>query len=211
MRIDSSLVIVVLGQKFNIRVMEETGGVIGGNTRCCGGCVIIDGEAPSMASHDGGVSFLATAVGGSEVGSECDPSQSCQVLMGLEKQACGKGEVNSTWKDGCQEVGVIGSSSNNSGNSPSLAIPLVNVEDRCVLSGYEENRVQKLESAGSGGERRIKSTNTSPIGTCADLPSRVPCFVLSREQEVGSGAVCGVSGSNGVMLQEMLVVMGLLF
>ncbi|MCI30085.1 hypothetical protein A2U01_0051294, partial [Trifolium medium] len=63
--IDSSMVVLVLGQKFTIRVVEDGGRWLEGGGRCCGSCPMVQEEVTSMASNEGGASFLATVDGGS--------------------------------------------------------------------------------------------------------------------------------------------------
>ncbi|MCH95891.1 DUF4283 domain protein, partial [Trifolium medium] len=186
--IDSSMVIMVLRQKFTIRVLEDNGG---GHD-----------EASSMASNDGVGSFLATVAGGSVDGSDDgDPSQSCQVLMGLERQVGGKGGNMSTKKDLCQKGGVADCSPNVLGNPCGLANALVNEEDRCHLSCYEVNRGRFVESAGSGGERRQETNLSLPCVLRADSPPLVPCD-LSRDKGAGNGAVFDDIGLAGPVIEE---------
>ncbi|MCI72786.1 hypothetical protein A2U01_0094050, partial [Trifolium medium] len=76
--IDSSLEILVLGQKFTIRVLEDNGWWQSGGFPCCGGCGAEQEDATSLASNVGGASVLATVVGDSVGGSEGDPLETCQ-------------------------------------------------------------------------------------------------------------------------------------
>jgi hypothetical protein len=102
-RIDSVVEILVLGQKFCIRVMEDGGCGLNECQRCRCGAFEVSDEVVSAASIGGGASVLGTMEGGSEVGSDGDPSQTCQVLLELEKHAGRKGEMTSTRKEVCQE------------------------------------------------------------------------------------------------------------
>ncbi|GAU43006.1 hypothetical protein TSUD_187270 [Trifolium subterraneum] len=81
--IDSSLAIKVQGQRFDIRIVEETGGW--GEGECCydkrGG--VVEDES-SKASVYGGASVAAVMEGFSETGSDADVSESCQVLVDVE-------------------------------------------------------------------------------------------------------------------------------
>jgi hypothetical protein len=88
--IDSSMAVKVLGVRFDIRVMEESGGW----TESCGGfapklCENA-GESSSHAPSDGGNSVVAAVEGLSESGSDADVSESCQILMDVEKRGGGR-------------------------------------------------------------------------------------------------------------------------
>ncbi|MCI63611.1 hypothetical protein A2U01_0084868, partial [Trifolium medium] len=65
------MAIVVLGKKFVIKVIEEVGEVVDGESRCCGGCVGWREGVSSRGSVDDG-SVMAVAVGSSEDGSDGD-------------------------------------------------------------------------------------------------------------------------------------------
>ncbi|GAU32574.1 hypothetical protein TSUD_218310 [Trifolium subterraneum] len=79
--IDSTMVVKVRDKRFEIRVIEETGGWVelgGGSMKAIPGW---DEEQSSKASYDGGESNCAVAVGCvSESGSDADLSESCQVI-----------------------------------------------------------------------------------------------------------------------------------
>jgi hypothetical protein len=84
--IDSCLLVTVRGKRFQIRVIEETGGVT--IERRLGG-VFSEGredDVSSKASSDGGASVVGAMVGFSESGSDADVSDSCEVLLELEKR-----------------------------------------------------------------------------------------------------------------------------
>jgi hypothetical protein len=127
--IDSSLKIMVLGQKFVIKVLEVTGRAGEGEAVCCGGCRSVEEEATSVASINGGASILATVDGGSREGSDGDPSESFQVLLQLEQQNGGKEVVTSTRLDMCQEECVPVLIPNKLGNSLTCVKNLVNGEE----------------------------------------------------------------------------------
>ncbi|GAU47983.1 hypothetical protein TSUD_272280 [Trifolium subterraneum] len=170
-RIDSSMVILVLGQKFTIRVMEDFGGWYGGGSRC--------------------------QAGGSVEGSDGDPSQSCQVLVALEKQAAGKGGNMSPRRKLCQDVDVSGCSPNFLGNSCDSAKALVNEDVLGTLNYAEESRGRWVESAGSG-ENRVQETNNSLSKAMCDVNSQyVSCGEAHVAME-GSGMDQVAGGQDGV-------------
>ncbi|MCH83309.1 hypothetical protein A2U01_0004128, partial [Trifolium medium] len=202
--IDSSMAILVLGQKFIIRVVEENGGWHGSSLRWCGGCSGEHEELASMASNDGGASFLATVVGGSEEGSDCDPSQSCQVLLGLEQQTGGKGGSMGTRKDVCQGGGVTVDSPNFLGNP----LGTVNGEERCNLNGYEEICRLLVDSAGTGGERRDGTNNMLPNAMGTDFCSHVPFVDTTHDIGSESGAVLGDFECGGSVKEDWACDLG---
>ncbi|MCH84933.1 RNA recognition motif, partial [Trifolium medium] len=201
--IDSSLLILVLGQRFNIRVMEENGGWYGSSSRWCG-CSGEHEEIMSLASNNGDASFMATVVGGSEEGSDCDPSQSCQVLLGFEQQAGGKGGSLGTRKGVCQEGGVAVDSPNFLGNT----IGRVNEEERCILNGYEENCRVLIESAGTGGDRRDETNNMLSNAIGSDFCSQVPFVNATRDIGSASGAVLGDLECGGSVQEDWACDLG---
>ncbi|GAU32573.1 hypothetical protein TSUD_218320 [Trifolium subterraneum] len=89
--IDSTMVVKVRDKRFEIRVIEETGGWVelgGGSMKAIPGW---DEEQSSKASYDGGESNCAVAVGCvSESGSDADLSESCQVLLELQAHGGGR-------------------------------------------------------------------------------------------------------------------------
>jgi hypothetical protein len=74
------MVVMVLGKKFKIQVMEE--GTVGDDrgVRCCGGCNVWREAASSKGSIDGG---SVLAVGLEEDCSDGDWSECGQVLLGM--------------------------------------------------------------------------------------------------------------------------------
>jgi hypothetical protein len=82
--IDSFMAVKVNGEQFDIRVIEELGGVYGGGN---GGWKVDPGwqEDQSSKASEGAVSNFAVAEGGvSESGSDADVSESCQVLLEIQ-------------------------------------------------------------------------------------------------------------------------------
>jgi hypothetical protein len=157
-RIDSEMEILVLAQKFTIRIIEEGGGGWVGSSRCCGGCKPVQEDATSVASNDGGASILGTVEGGSDASCDGDPSQTCQALLELEKQARGKGDITSTRMEVCQEGGVAATNPNNLGN-PFCDKDLVN---GLGTGGLDEGcRGGLVESAGTGGKSHYKKIHFS--------------------------------------------------
>ncbi|MCI40469.1 hypothetical protein A2U01_0061702, partial [Trifolium medium] len=85
------MAVIVLGKRFDIRVIEETSFQPEVDHRWIYGCKDWQEDHSSRASADG-VSFYAAAEGLSETGSDADVSESCQVLLGLEAHG-GSGTV----------------------------------------------------------------------------------------------------------------------
>ncbi|KAK2391627.1 hypothetical protein QL285_065067 [Trifolium repens] len=94
------MAVKVQGTVFQIRVVEEIGGwpeVSGGEKKVNG----FAGEVLSKASSDGGISVAGMVVGLSDSGSDADVSESCQLLLDVEKCG-GKG------KGHMEDLGGIG-------------------------------------------------------------------------------------------------------
>ncbi|GAU17238.1 hypothetical protein TSUD_324420 [Trifolium subterraneum] len=84
--IDSSMSVKVKGQRFEIRIIEETG-TWDADGRWFGGINKGFGdEISSKASSGGGFSAAAVVEGFSESGSDADVSDSCKVLLETEKR-----------------------------------------------------------------------------------------------------------------------------
>ncbi|GAU40167.1 hypothetical protein TSUD_292730 [Trifolium subterraneum] len=91
--IDASMAVKVQGQRFDIRIVEESGGWTDGG--CPSGKRIgVEDDFSSKASSHGGVSVVAVAEGFSETGSDADVSESCQVLLEVEKRGGGGNDVD---------------------------------------------------------------------------------------------------------------------
>ncbi|MCH81579.1 RNA recognition motif [Trifolium medium] len=92
--IDSSMVVKVKGQRFEIRVLEETGSLEDDGRWCGGVCRCMEEEISSKASSGGGCSAVAVVEGLSESGSDADVSESCEVLLGFEKHGRERSEFD---------------------------------------------------------------------------------------------------------------------
>jgi hypothetical protein len=107
--IDATMAVKVLGQRFDIRVVEELGcweegGCVGGRKR--GG----DEDVSSRASSDGGVSAAAMVVGLSKTCSEADVSESCQALLEVDFREGRKKLVESLGRKEDKAKGMSGTS-----------------------------------------------------------------------------------------------------
>jgi hypothetical protein len=90
--VDAVMAVKMLGQRYDIRVVEENGGALEG--RGDGGQRWRAMEAvSSKASSDGGNSAVAVVEGYSESGSDGDVSETCQVLLEVEKGKRGGKEL----------------------------------------------------------------------------------------------------------------------
>jgi hypothetical protein len=199
--IDSSMAVNVLGQRFDIRVVEENGGWVEGG---CGGKAR-DGveDVSSRASSDGGISVAAAVVGFSESSSEADVSDSCHVLMDVENRREGRKEVVVGFCRKEDEAIVVSSSSSHFLGNHGL---LVGTKVNC-----ESDKREGYHVLGSGGAENdqgvtsVKSTSESDdIGVKEDVGVDVygssqklgdPSDVGSRPTHLADGRV--VCDSNG--------------
>ncbi|GAU12981.1 hypothetical protein TSUD_191730 [Trifolium subterraneum] len=193
--IDSSMAILVLNQKFTIRVVEDSGGWQGGGCRCHGGYPVRQEEASSMASIVGGVSVLATVEGDSVVGSDGDMSVGCQEVLGVGNKVVGKGEYLNPRMDVCQVSKVAGKSPNLLGNSHIVGQhvqPEVNGICRVNLNFDGDCRDEGVVSA----------IPDRPVGdaTCHVL-SKAMCLVPACDALLG-GKTLESGGGGGHMPEE---------
>jgi hypothetical protein len=155
--IDSSMAVKVLGKKFEIRVMEEVGGgEQHGGRGVLRGVEVWQEDEVSRASGDG-ASFQAVVEGFSETGSDADVSESCQVLLGLEKH--GGNQTTTTGSIKAIEFATAEQADfapNNLGNFIGVSGELVNSdgdkgEDIVVESAELVGRVEGVQTGGVGG------------------------------------------------------------
>ncbi|MCH97545.1 hypothetical protein A2U01_0018540 [Trifolium medium] len=91
--VDSSMAVTVRGVCFDIRVVEDLAGWNEGEC-CCGRRRGGDDDNSSRASFDdGGGSVVAAVEGISKTGSDADVSETCQVLLEVEKRGVGRNEA----------------------------------------------------------------------------------------------------------------------
>ncbi|KAK2408287.1 hypothetical protein QL285_043809 [Trifolium repens] len=95
--IDSSLTVSVKGKQFEIRVLEENGSMeevkLTNGARDPG----IRDDNSSKCSFGGGGSVVAAVEGFSESGSDADVSESCDVLLNIEKHGGGGRKSDGNW------------------------------------------------------------------------------------------------------------------
>jgi hypothetical protein len=204
--IDATLAVKVLGQRFDIRVVEELGcwdegGCDGGRKR--GGAEVVS----SRASSDGGVSAAAVVVGLSETGSEADVYESCQVLLEVEYREGRKELVESFGRNEDKAIGMSGISTHNLGNPGLLGEKRVNV-DGDKWEGYVV-----VGSAGSEGVLELTSgrslSNTESVGVevvgtrpCAGAPLNCSIGPAHQVNEVGLCHVVLSGCSKEVLLKK---------
>ncbi|GAU40140.1 hypothetical protein TSUD_163090 [Trifolium subterraneum] len=139
--IDSFMAVLVKGQRFEIRVVEDLGGWGDGVwcSKCCGGEDVIS----SRSSFDGGASVAAMAEGLSESGSDADVSDSCQVLLAIEKRAHGRLEDDDSLGEGKQKSADV------SENSPIVLGNSVKLVEEGVNVDNDFSSPRLVESAGT--------------------------------------------------------------
>ncbi|GAU41797.1 hypothetical protein TSUD_379350 [Trifolium subterraneum] len=144
--IDSSMAVKVKGQRFEIRVIEDTGACEDDGRRLDGVFRRGEEEISSKASSDGGgVSVVAAVEGFSESGSDADVSDSCKVLLAIQNHGeKSLGVVNSMARQIPVMEDVAGDTSHFLGNS-------VEVVGSRVNSVTDKGKIPMiLESTGAG-------------------------------------------------------------
>jgi hypothetical protein len=146
--VDSVMAVLIQGRRFDIRVVEESGGpcMEGWN-----GDVALkkrEDDVSSKASSGGGGSAVAVVEGFSESGSDADVSDSCGVLLEVEKRGRGNLQVDNGLGS---EIPAAGTVSEDFGKSGGLVEKGVNLdgdnidEPRLIESAEVEKVLENVE------------------------------------------------------------------
>jgi hypothetical protein len=173
--IDSRILVVVLGVKFCIRVMEEVAGMTTEKTRLCGRCGRDDDGRSGRGSGEGG-SVVALVEGESVSGDDSDWSESRQEVMVSEAMQGKKGDIDVLRSEvdqrkivsGCDPT-VLGNSlvgETNVVNHNSADIEdLVGVEERGLVIYERTNVVREGGHVVCGEEDLVDSR---AVGVCGE-------------------------------------------
>ncbi|KAK2418637.1 hypothetical protein QL285_040814 [Trifolium repens] len=123
--IDSSIMVVILGVKFCIRVMEEAGGLVLEENSCCGRCGGGEEVRSGRGSGEGG-SVVAVMECETDSGDDSDWSESRQEVLGTEVAQGQQGENNVLRLEMEHGNSVSGGGSTNMGNSLDKETKVVN-------------------------------------------------------------------------------------
>ncbi|GAU25569.1 hypothetical protein TSUD_260030 [Trifolium subterraneum] len=183
--IDASMAVKVLGRRFDIRVIEETGGGLENGDIFRKRGSVWQSEKSSRVSVDGGSNVAAAEVL-SETGSDVDVSESCQVLLELEAHGGSRSATNDSTRDlGYTECEMAGNIPLSLGKFGELVEPLVNYDRDNGEDVAKQPHVYEDVGDGVGGPTCVEGvsapskkvsgpmvlrTRKGDINVCGSLP-----------------------------------------